>query len=251
VLERANKKYGIVTIEGEEVFKRIQCSEDDRIKYFNAGEIKAILAITDKQWTAAVLFAVNGAFEPGDLAYLQWSDVGKELGWFEGKRRKTGKWRRFRLWPETIAALNDYRSKANGFVFTTSHGTQWKVDENNKSSMGSVFREIMEKAGVYRPLRNLYGCRHTFGHYGMKMQGNYQFSQDAVLGHKTKDTSRIYQGRIDDPYIDGRCEFVRLALFEGEKAAFEYNARWLKEPAGLRFIEAALANAEVDSSGAA
>ena len=60
-----------------------------------------------------------------------------------------------------------------------------------------------------------------------------------------------YQGRIDDPYIDGRCEYVRLCLFEGEKAALEYNARWLKEPAGLKFIEAAMANAGQDWSGAA
>lgn len=251
VLERANKKYGIVTIEGQEVFKRIQCREDDRVKHFNADEIKALLQVADEQWKAIILFAVNGAFEPGDLANLEWSEIAREPTWFEGRRRKTGKWRRFRVWPETIAALDGIRERSANHVFTTNRGNQWKVDENNKSSMGNIFRNYMEKAGVYQRLRNLYGCRHTFGHYGMKMQGNYQFSQDAVLGHKTKDTSRIYQGRIDDPYIDGRCEFVRLSLFEGEKAAFEYNARWLREPAGLRFIEAALANAEVDSSGAA
>jgi integrase len=251
VLERANKKYGIVTIEGEEVFKRIQCYDDERIKHFSADEIKALLAIVDKQWKSLILFAVNGAFEPGDLAHLEWRDIDRDPGWYEGKRRKTGKWRRFRLWPETITALNDFRTRSQGHVFATARGSQWKVDENNKSSMGSAFREFMERAGVYQPKRNLYGCRHTFGHYGMKMQGNYQFSQDAVLGHTTKDTSRIYQGRIDDPYIDGRCEFVRLSIFEDEKAAFEYNARWLKEPAGLRFIEAALANARADSSGAA
>jgi integrase len=251
VLERANKKYGVVTIEGQEVFKRIQCSEDERVKHFDADEIKALVAQADKQWAAMILFAVNGAFEPGDLAYLQWEDIDREPGWLEGKRRKTGKWRRFRLWPETMAALSAFRTRAKGYVFTTSRGSQWKVDQNNKSSMGSVFRELMEQCGVYQPLRNLYGCRHTFGYYGMKMQGNYQFSQDAVLGHKTKDTSRIYQGRIDDPYIDGRCEFVRLCVFQGEKAALEYNARWLREPAGLKFIEAAMANAGQDWSGAA
>ena len=69
------------------------------MKHFSADEIKALLAVADKQWKALILFSVNGAFEPRDLAYLEWSDIDREPGWFEGKRRKTGKWRRFRFWP--------------------------------------------------------------------------------------------------------------------------------------------------------
>ena len=233
-LKRATQRHAIITIDGQDVFRsrRKRTRQEKKRKHFTDTEIHALLKIADPQFRVMVLWACNGGFEPLECARLRWEEIHREQEWFEKPRNKTGVMRRFWIWPETREALQEWGVKTSGWVFRNKDGRPWfnGPEDNQRPSMNDSFRELCEEAGVYRKGHGMYALRHFFGHYGSRMGNNFKFSQDTVMGHKTRDTGRIYQGRVDDGFVRARCEYVRLWLFKGEQAVVEYMKRWLTTP---------------------
>ena len=244
VLERASKQHGIRVLDGQEVFRKRRrqggsVEEVEVRKHHTLHEMRSILAVADRQWKAIILLSANGGYEPGEISRLKWEQLHKEDEWLENSRHKTGARRRFWLWPETREALAEWGVKTSGYVFTNSEGRAWFNGKRGEErhSLLTPYRALCEPIGAYVQGYGLYALRHFFGHYGMMMRANFQFSQDMVMGHKKADISRTYQGRQDDGFIWGRCEFVRRMLQHGEQAAFDFQREWLSRPEARQFSD--------------
>src|SRR5262249_45388445 len=74
-------------------------------KFFEAAEIKRMLAKASVPLKALILLGVNGAFGQSDLGQLKRSAINLETGWLSYARPKTGIERRCWLWPETREAI--------------------------------------------------------------------------------------------------------------------------------------------------
>ena len=76
-------------------------------KMFTAEQIRAMLAKAGLQLKAMILLGINCGLGNNDFALLPLSALDLKTGWLTYPRPKTGMERRCRLWPETVAALQE------------------------------------------------------------------------------------------------------------------------------------------------
>jgi integrase len=196
---------------------------------FSADEIGALLEKADRKWKAIVLWAVNGAFEPLDLASLKWSQIDLANGWFQGHRMKkkrsapTPPMRRFKFWRETIDAMEAWKlvRTPSKLVFPKRCGTAYKTRLSNDSTFSGEFNALQEAAGIKVDGRGFYGLRHSAAHFMGKAPFLNQMGVDVVMGH-TYGLDHVYDPHTDDRHVEYVCEYARRYLFEGREAADKY-----------------------------
>jgi integrase len=205
-------------------------------KFFDAWEIKRLLAVASVKLEAMILLACNGGMGNSDCAELELRHVDLKRGWIDYARVKTGIDRRIPLWPETAEALRaviaerpvaSNRDDAEK-VFITRWGSNFADDQ---SSICKEFRKVMEAAdeaaqaqaekdGTKNPAsiiqkgRGIYSLRHTFETIGGASRD--QVAVNFIMGHCDNSMAGNYREHIDDDRLQAVVDHVHAWLFGAE-----------------------------------
>jgi integrase len=196
-------------------------------RFFEAEEIRQLLAKASQPLKAMILLAVNCAYGQTDLANLPLSVINLETGWVDYARLKTSVERRAWLWPETVAAIREWlpiRPKAknpddSGLLFLTRLGARWVTYGNgspeekatNKDAVIQEFNKLLILLKLKRPRRSFYALRRVVETIGGETAD--QVAVDAVMGHRTPGMGEAYRVRIGDERLRRVAEHVRAWLF--------------------------------------
>jgi site-specific recombinase XerC len=144
-------------------------------------------------------------------------------GWIDYARRKTGIYRRCKLWPETVDASRDVldsRIEPNDkaykkLIFITRFGDSWASDN---SAITKECDKLLNKLGFKRPGLAYYALRHTFQTIGEKSRDIPAVRY--IMGHApaSNDMSAVYREEIDDDRLEAVANCVRNWLYSGTAA---------------------------------
>ncbi len=130
-----------------------------RERIVTPDEFGRLLAQAKDQMRAMLLLALNGGIGPTDLAALKLADI--QDGIIRNRRSKTEIRRIVPLWPETLAAIEDWmtaRIADRPEVFITKQGRAWDATD-----IGHEFTDLRRRAGFDMKERwGIYALRHTF-----------------------------------------------------------------------------------------
>jgi len=179
-------------------------------KQATLDEIRTILAEANETWTALIYFAINTGSPNMDCGHLRFSDIDAN-GWVEKPRHKTGEPRRYKLWPETVAAINKLPRFDDGLVFHGPLGGNY-IPKGRTNQVSKIFTELAVEAGVKRQNLTFYSLRHTFQNIADEKLDFPAVKR--VMGHQgQKDISDNYRGEVSDERIERVCEHVRRWFF--------------------------------------
>ena len=128
--------------------------------------------------------------------------------------------RRCPLWPETIAAIEEWLTKRpaprgvgnEGLLFLTVRGDGWAANINDRA-ITHACRKLLDTLKI-NGKRNFYAARHSFETIGGNSRD--QVAVDAIMGHDDGRMSNNYREGISDDRLRAVAEHVRVWLF-GEK----------------------------------
>jgi len=222
-------------------------------KFFEAAEIRLMLEVTEgKKVTldlidektgelmelqlpanpalkAMILLGINCGLGNMDIAKLRESHVDLEGGWLDFPRSKTDEQRRSRLWSETVQALRAaresrpapyYREDSDRFFLTPTGLPVKRASEKGTplDEVSPLFRELQDRAGLYRKLRGFNALRHSFETVG-STSGNAA-AVSLAMGHAASGISRNYrefQADIWNPKLEEIAQHIHAWLWlEGE-----------------------------------
>ncbi len=134
---------------------------------YTKGELQKLIAGADDQLRVMLLLGLNCGFGPKDLEDLSSGDIDADRVTLP--RSKTGVCQTFRLWPDTLQALNQLEEQRavliarmakrgrhrsdGGHVFMTKYWRPW-----SKDAIAEQFRKLCKKVGV--PCYGFYRLRH-------------------------------------------------------------------------------------------
>jgi integrase len=162
-------------------------------RMFQPKQIRLLLQEAKPQFRAMILLAINCGFGNNDCALLKWANLDLKKGWVTYPRPKTGVERRCKLWPETVAALKDF--KTDDYVFITKYGNPWTPKCLSDSPISQEMSKLLKKLKLNRPGLSFYALRHTFE--TVAGESRDQAAVDFIMGHvpKSDDMSAVYQDR--------------------------------------------------------
>jgi integrase len=208
-------------------------------KFFEAEEIRLMLGSANVQLKAMILLACNGGLGNADIANLPISALDLRAGWCAFPRVKTGIDRRFPLWPETVAAIQDWLKvrpkpkdqRAHGHLLfvTAKTRTTWSKDERVRTDEGDLgqlaracqkssdnpiskeMRKLLNSLDIKRRGVSFYALRHVFETVGGEAKD--QVAVNAVMGHADESMAGQYREYIADERLEAVVEHVRKWLF--------------------------------------
>jgi integrase len=195
-----------------------------------------------------ILLGANCGFGNSDCGTLPLSAIDLDRGWGNYPRPKTGIARRCPLWPETIAALQEWlrvrpnaKDKVNeGLMFLTGAGGTWTKNTAD-NPISREIRKLLDKLGIKGP-RNFYCLRHTFQTIGDEARDFLAVRH--IMGHVGADIADAYREKISDERLRAVAEHVRGWLFGQAKSEADEppqklaKQRTRKERARLRLFTA-------------
>ena len=149
---------------------------------------------------------------------LKWDDIDRD-GWVETPRNKTQRERRFKLWPETLEAIEKLRERhvlkgyEDGLVFHGRQGGNY-IPKGRTNHVSRRFTDLTVKAGVNRENLTFYSLRHTFQNVADEA-GDF-VATSYVMGHSGNSISDRYRGTPSDERLERSTNHVRLWLFGSE-----------------------------------
>jgi integrase len=188
-------------------------------RLFEAAEIRALLDAATPPMRAMILLGANCGFGNTDCGRLPMSTLDLTGGWVNYPRPKTGVSRRCPLWPETVAAINDWLAvrpepadPADAeLVFITSKHGRWSKRTTNANPICMEMRKLMKRVGV-NGNRSFYTLRHVLQTIGDE-SGDF-VAVKTIMGHSfAKDISSVYRERISDQRLRKVVGVVRDWLF--------------------------------------
>jgi integrase len=217
-------------------------------KMFEADEIRKMVAAARQPLKAMILLGANCGFGNSDCGTLPLSAIDLDRGWGNYPRPKTGIARRCPLWPETIAALQEWlrvrpnaKDKVNeGLMFLTGAGGTWTKNTAD-NPISREIRKLLDKLGIKGP-RNFYCLRHTFQTIGDEARDFLAVRH--IMGHVGADIADAYREKISDERLRAVAEHVRGWLFGQAKSEADEppqklaKQRTRKERARLRLFTA-------------
>ncbi len=195
-------------------------------KMFEADELRRMIAAAKQPMKAMLLLAINAGMGNNDVAQMPITALDFAGGWLNFPRPKTGIVRRCPLWPETIAAIQEWlvrrptpRGEGNeGLVFLTARGDGWAANINDRA-ITHACRKLLDKLKI-NGKRNFYAARHSFETIGGDSRD--QVAVDAIMGHDDGKMSSNCRARLSDERLRAVSEHVRVWLFgEPEKGTQE------------------------------
>jgi integrase len=188
-------------------------------KMFEADEIRRMLDAAGQPLRAMILLGVNCGFGNADVGTLPLAALDLAGGWVDYPRPKTAVPRRCPLWPETVAALQEWLAerpepKAEaGVVFVTQQGHRWHKDTSD-NPVSKETRKLLDSQGIDGH-RNFYALRHTFQTIGD--ESGDLLAVRSMMGHADSDISAHYRERLSDVRLKAVAGHVRSWLFGGVK----------------------------------
>ncbi len=185
-------------------------------RLFTADEIRKMIEAGGQPLKTMFLLGINAAFSNSDLANLPLDAI--KDGWLIFARVKTGIPRRCPLWPETLAALQEWilvrptpkRAEDARLVFVTCWGGDWR-DGKNGAPITKEVRKVFDRVGI-GGARGFYSLRRTFQNVA---EETIDFlATRAIMGHAINDVSQLYRERISDERLKAVVEHVRKWLFQ-------------------------------------
>lgn len=183
---------------------------------FAVDELQAMLGAAPFKIRAMILLGLNCGFGPGDCGKLERGHLDLARGWVEYVRPKTGVPRRAKLWPETVAAIEEVLARRKDpkdgrqWVFVTNQGNPWAGD-HGYSPASDEFSKLLRKVGVEADGRGMYGLRHTFRHVADACGDQHAIL--TIMGHADRTISGVYRGAVDDSRLAAVADHVRKWLF--------------------------------------
>ncbi|MDA7932202.1 tyrosine-type recombinase/integrase [Mariniblastus sp.] len=172
-------------------------------------EIKAVIAVSNDTWNALILFAINSGSGNMDSALLRWADI--KDGWVNSSRNKTSKPKRFKLWPETLKAMEKLKRYDDGLVFHGRQGGDY-IPKSKTDQISRIFTELAVKAKVKRQNLSFYSLRHTF--QTIADENVDLVATQVIMGHSRNSISDNYRGKISDARLEAVTDHVRRWLFD-------------------------------------
>lgn len=186
-------------------------------RMFEANELRSMLGGAKQPLQAMLWLAINGGLGNADVARLRFSHVNLKTGWMDYPRGKTGVMRRIPLWPETIAAIEDWKTHRPtpkddadwDLVFITVRGNAWDRGTGDRAVSHEI-RKLLDHLKIGGN-RNFYTIRHVVETIGGETRD--QVAVDAIMGHQDERMSARYRERISDDRLRAVVEQVRAWLF--------------------------------------
>lgn len=211
------------------VFKRASADEQ-RIaranaprKFFEANEILALIEGATPPMRAMIYCAVNLGYGNADCARLTYDMI--RDGWVVEPRQKTGVLRMGKLWPQTIAALDEVISKprkarspgVENLVFVTRLGNPYWTDGGH-DAISTAFYRLRTKCDVRRKNVGFYSLRHVTQTIGE--QARDDTAVKVVMGHIDPSISERYREDFPRDRVEKVCKLIGQWLFADQKFEF-------------------------------
>lgn len=197
---------------------------------FSAEEIRSLLKASQGWLHACILLGINGGMGNADCGRLSTTFLNLKSGWYDLAREKTGVPRRFRLWPETIAAIQAAMRQRiipkdesdDPLCFLTSHGKPvwWEaVKETGEAytcdNITKMFTKLCVKCKISRSGRGFYSLRRTFETVAGGTKD--QVAVDYIMGHADESMAAVYRQGIEDQRLIDVGLHVHSWLFGATK----------------------------------
>lgn len=189
---------------------------------FTAEDLRAILHGSGGWLRASILLGINAGFGAADCGRLRANNIDFVAGWYDLPRRKTAIPRRFFVWTETRAAIQDAMAQQpvakneddDELCFLTAHGNPvWQAHASGSISdrVGRAFFAICRKLELHKPGRSFYSLRRTYE----TVAGNSkdQIAVNFGMGHSDESMAAVYRQGIDDQRLIDVAEHVRQWLW--------------------------------------
>ena len=173
---------------------------------FTRDEITKLAAKATGWLKPAIYLGINCGLGNRDICELAWSDIQGE--WVSLIRKKTAVTRKAWLWPETIAALNEWRSQSTSqWICCGSKGQQLGQGKSSATPVSKALSDIADDAGVKLDGRGFYTLRHTYRTIadGSKDTSAVRYT----MGHADGSIDAAYVEGIDDERLKTVAELVR------------------------------------------
>lgn len=123
--------------------------------FFTPEEIGAILGKASPLLRACTLLGLNTGMLLEDCAQLRDGEIDWDSAILHRNRSKTGVEGRWKLWPETIAALRKVAHKGTGPLLRNAKGNPIRIVEGKRKTddVGRAFRVLTSKLGITRVVK--------------------------------------------------------------------------------------------------
>lgn len=183
-------------------------------KAYDQHEIEAILVDAPPFERACCLLGLNGGMGLADIGNILTTQFCMVSGWFDDSRTKTGKARRFRLWPETIQAIQEELRRQPRSEEYPDHvfvgdkllrpmvrkiGTMTDTQQLNKRVLAHI------RSRGFKDRRGFYGFRHTFQWAGAAIDSE---ATSDIMTHTPMSSQRSGKLSYDSGKHDRRRAIV-------------------------------------------
>ncbi len=214
---------------------------------YSQEHLRKLLACADRQVRLMLLLGVNCGFGPKDIQDLKWDDFKDDRVTLP--RSKTGISQSFRLWPESLQALQGLRKSRrelkarmakrgrirtdNGHIFVTKFWRPWCKD-----AVARQFRKLCARAGV--TCHGFYRLRHGAStaislvanpHVQRRFMRHSQLQQQVTYTH-TPDAE------VDTAIMKARDRLLGEAITSDQGNDRERAVDACDVPVALRFLTA-------------
>jgi len=204
-------RFGTLKRPSKKLLRRHRAKQPKRM--FAPEQIHKLHDAANDQFKAIILLGCNGGFTGKDVAELTAAHIDFRAGWLEMPRSKTGVNRRAKLWPQTIQAIERWRSASNGspLLFYTRFGQPWVHPETLNNTLSAEFRKLLKRCDLYQKGRGFHALRHVFETVGGETGD--QIAVDLIMGHERDDMATVYREAVSDQRLEAVANHVHAWLF--------------------------------------
>ncbi|GAB5404290.1 MAG: hypothetical protein Aurels2KO_25210 [Aureliella sp.] len=174
-------------------------------RVFERWELRKLYQEASPAMKCFILLALNGGMGNSDIGQLEHRHLVD--GWIDYPRPKTLVERRFPMWPETIAALEESKTACSTqYVFLTKYGQPWHRDKTD-GPLSAEFRKLCDTCDVHQPGRGFYSLRHQFRTVADSSRDKVAI--DRIMGHLDPSMGGVYREWIEPERLQAVVSHVR------------------------------------------
>ena len=177
-------------------------------KFIRRKELLDIIEAAGPQMKAITLLGLNAGFHNLDFALVEHKHLDLQRGHVFFPRTTSRKPRFATLWPETIAAINEWLAVrpapsdegCKERVFVTNDGLPWVRNRDDTSHLTKRYNELLNSIGAKRPGISVGALRHTFKTVANRL--GYKEIARIVMGHEEPlaDMDEFYVQQLDESF---------------------------------------------------
>jgi len=205
---------------------RQQAESERGLLLFSREELLVIIEKAEGWLKPAILLGIQAGLGNRDVSGLTDRHVDLEGRWVSYSRPKTGVYRSFPLWRETVDAIAAYRKtrvdakrvEDGGLCFLTRQGCPLVTEmvhadgrhiQVNNPTLS--FAKLLKREGLKRADLNFYSLRRTFE--TIAGQSKDQVAVDHIMGHADDSMGGVYRQGIDRERLEAVVQHVHRWLY--------------------------------------